>query len=241
MSIPAKPIKKEFKKRFYEFLRKNGRSITVKLPEYTVDCPNCIHDSVRGTSANIYDPRFVRPVNIFPGTPCQKTVYPAPFNLDSSPSGIQYDPGILDPKPIIASVCPVCVGEGKLTADNTFCIKALVTWDPKEEFLYASAGDEGKPICRIKTFSKDYSLCKNAESFIVDGVSCKLHIPPRLKGLGADHITEFYLITTAVGHSVSDKFDSDSRLNNNTIGRVSDQADSGTPTVPPEVPGDDVW
>ena len=243
MTIPAKSLQRQFKKKFNEYLRKmsKGHKVIAVMEPYTVDCPNCQIDTVRDVSANIYEESFIRPVNIFPGTSCQKKIYPVPFNVDTAPSGIHYDPSIIDPKPIKASVCPVCVGKGKLTEANHVCIIGLVTWDPKVDFLPVSAGDEGENICRIKTYGKNYAVCRDAKSFIVNGQECTFIIPPRLKGLGEDHITEMYLLTRKVNHNVSTKFDADSRINDNPVGTISDPAPSGTPDVPPTIPGDDVW
>lgn len=242
IKIPNR-IKKDFNKGFDEYLNVMGREIQVYLEPYTVDCPNCLIASVHDSSANIYNQAFKRPVTIFPGTLVSKIVYPVPFNV-MTVSGVQYDPSILDPKILTVTICPVCKGEGKLISPKEIFIKGLVTWNPKEENMDLSGGWDGKSVCRIKTFDDNYAIVREAKYFIVDGVKCEHHKEggtPRLKGLGGDHIAEFYLITTSIDKSVSDKYNSDNRLNYNPIERVSDQAPPTTPTIPPIVPGEDRW
>jgi hypothetical protein len=189
---------------------------------------------------NVYNTEFLRPVNVFPGTHAEQKIYPQPFNVPTV-SGVQYDPNNPNPKILKTTVCPVCRGSGIITEPHDICITALVTWNPKEEFLDLSVGEEGESICRLKVFECDYEICKEAKSYIVDGVACRLFTPPRVKGLGGDHLVEFYLQTTAVDKDVTDKYENDSRVKVNPIGRVSDQAPPSTPTIPPSIPGDDVW
>jgi len=244
INIPAAKLKKQFKEGFHQYIKKMGRDVIVHLKPFSVDCPNCLVDSVRNTSANVYDESFIRPVNIFPGTYAERIIYPAPFNVTAA-SGVQYDPSLLDPKILKTTVCPVCRGEGILTYEDEVTIKGVVTWNPKEETLDLAPGYEGKPVCRIKTYEYNYALVRDAKYFLVDGEKCE-HCKeeggaPRVKGLGADHITEFYVTAVEVGKSDSINLDEDSRLQYNKIGRVSDQAPPAAPTIPPQVPGDDVW
>lgn len=238
MSINFAKHKKEFKKGIDSYLNNMGRNITIFLKPFITDCPNCIASDFSSKSANVYDTTFIRPVNIFPGTALQETVYPRPFNVDSA-TGVQYDPSDPNPKILKTTVCPVCTGEGKLIRDRKHCLKALVTWNPKEMLQEESAGREGHPICRIKTFKCNYAIIRDAKKFLVDGVECKLHIPPRVKGLGADHLIEAYLITSQVEASVSTNYNNDPRLNDRVQERTSDQAPSGTPTIPPIIPSDE--
>jgi len=200
---------------------------------------NCIFDTVRGKSTNIYYSEFIRPVNIFVGSSVERKVYPQPFNVESAPAGIQYDPSLDNPKILRTSICPVCKGQGILTEKRFECIKGLVTWNPKGDFLDLSAGWDGENVCRIKTFKCNYALCRDAKKFIIDGVECALTSPPRTKGLGADHIVEFYTLTVKTDKSVSDHYDTDPRIIKNIHGSSSDQADSGTPNDPPTIPSDD--
>lgn len=238
--IPANALKKQFKAVWNEYLDKNGKDILVEATPLAVSCPNCIQDGNRNKSLNVYNTSFIRPVNIFPGTPNQITVFPQPFNV-TTVSGVQYDPANLNPKILTTAVCPVCIGEGKLVAKIFHTIKAVITWNPEERLKDTSQGWEGDPICRIKVHNSNYALVRDAIRFVVDGVSCKLDIAPRVKGLGGDHLVEAYLITTAPGHSLTNNYNSDTRVNVNTIGTISDQAPPVTPTIPPVVPGDDVW
>jgi len=239
MGIP-RSVKKQFKAKFDDYMKAMGKSIDVYLDPYEVGCPNCIFDSVQEVSANVYNEQFKRPVNIFPSTHAERIVYPVPFNV-LTVSGVQYDPTIQNPKILKTTVCPVCKGTGILISANKICLTAVVTWGPKEEFLELSAGREGQPICRIKTFNCNYSVVRDATKFVVEGIECKLHRPPRVKGLGGDHIVEAYLLANEVGPSVSKNYDSDVRIDINNPERVSDQAPISTPTIPPTTPGDDIW
>jgi hypothetical protein len=70
----------------------------------------------------------------------------------------------------------------------------------------------------------------------------KAEVMPRLKGLGGKHITEVYLSEVENEGSIDNvSYESDPRININTAGTVSNQADVGTPNIPPVVDGDDVW
>lgn len=240
--MKTKQLKKAFKKGFDEYLKTMGREIIVVLKPFSTDCPNCYADKSRNVSANIYNESFKRPVNIFPGTAVQRKIYPAPFNVESV-SGVQYDPDLIDPKILNVSICPVCKGEGKLIVQKNISIIGLVTWNPKEELKDLSPGFDGESVCRIKTFEYNYAVIREAEYFLVNNIKClqaKTGVP-RLKGLGEDHIVEFYLQAVKEDKSVSTKFDDDQRLQYNNIGIASDQAPESNPTTPPTVPGDEVW
>lgn len=240
ITIP-KSLKTTFKKGIKDYIKEMGRDITVTMPPASTDCPNCIWDSVSEKSTNVYNKGFVRPVNVFPGKSYQYQLYPVPFNIDISEvdPGIQYDPALPDPKPLKSSICPVCKGKGILTKDNNICIRAHITWNPREEYLDLSAGRDGVPICRIKTYKEHYALCAEAKSFLIDGVKCVMETPPKVKGLGDVHLIEFYLIQTQVDDKVTISYDEDPRVNKDLIEQVSEQADIGTPTVPPTIPSDD--
>lgn len=236
-------LKKRFKQGFYEYLKVMGKKITAVLNPYSVDCPNCVFDSVHQKSSNIYDSNFVRPLRIFVNTPAEKIIYPQPFNV-ASISGIQFDPSISEPKSLNTSVCPTCKGNGILTSPNEQSVHCLVTWSPSvsdNTLVEFTAGLDPKNICRIKSYSSNYAVCRDAEYFLIDGTKCTHITSPRLKGLGAEHIVEEYLIASEVTRSISDKFDGDTRLHVGTIGQTSDQASPVTPTIPPVKPGDDVW
>ena len=238
ITIPSS-LKKQFNKGFDDYLKKMGRKVTVVLDPFKVNCPNCLWDTVRSKSTNNYNTSFIRPKNIFVGTSAQQKIYPQPFNVDTAPAGIQYDPALASPKILRSTKCPVCKGAGILTCDRNICITALVTWNPKEKHLDLSGGRDGQSICRIKTFEDQYALCREAKFFIVDGTECALETAPRMKGLGADHIVEFYLIATSVDKSVSDKLDKDPRILKDIRGSSSDQASAGSPNDPPTIPSDD--
>lgn len=237
MKIP-KSLKKEFKKGMDSYLDAMGKNITLILDPFKTDCPNCLHDQSRKKSINIYNTSFVRPLNIFPNTPQQKTIYPKPFNV-TTVSGVQYDPFDPNPKILKTTICPVCYGEGFLSSPNTICIKALITWNPKEVIEETSAGREGNPICRIKTFKCNYAILRDVKEVLVDGVKCVLHIQPKVKGLGDDHLIEAYLITKEVKASVSENYNTDERLNTANEERSSDQASILTPINPPIIPSEE--
>lgn len=245
LRIPTS-LKKEFKDGFNEYIRKMGKPVYAYLPPYEVSCPNCIWDNLHGKSSNIYNLNFKRPVNIFPASASQRIVYPAPFNV-TTVSGVQYDPALPNPKILQTVQCPVCAGEGLLFQENKSCFVGVVTVGKPQtgaqpsDFIDLSPGRDGMQLTRIKTFAKHYAVCRDAEYFVIDGVKYKQEIPARLKGLGNDSITELYLSTVTYDDSSNTKFDLESRVNVQELGQVSDQAPIGNPTIPPSVPGDDVW
>lgn len=238
MVINFKKQKKQFEKGINSYINNMGRNIIVFLEPFSTDCPNCINSTFGEKSANVYNVNFTRPVNIFPGTPAQEIIYPQPFNV-SSVTGVQYNPSNPNPKILKTTVCPVCKGEGKLIKERKHCLKSLVTWNPKEKLMEESAGREGHPICRIKTFKCNYAIIREAKKFLIDGVECRLHIPPRVKGLGADHLIEAYLITNEIKANVTTNYNFDPRLNDRVQERTSDQAPVGTPINPPVIPSED--
>jgi hypothetical protein len=238
----SKETKKKYRKGIHSYLKDMGRPIVVQLKPFSVECPNCFLDEPKNSSVNKYNTDFKKPVNIFPGTLVERLIYPVPFNVDTV-SGVQYDPSIPNPKILEATVCPVCIGKGRLIESKEINIQGLVTWNPKELLRELPAGLDGESICRVKTFEYNYAVVRQAESFIIDGIKCLFATlgTPRLKGLGADHIVEFYLQTVSVDSSVSEKFDDTKSIQYNPIGTVSDQAPDITPTIPPHTDGDDVW
>lgn len=242
----SKILKKEFKKGFYEFIDTMGQKVEVFIPPHSVTCPNCLWDSVQNSSINVFNNEFKRPLIVFPNTIYAKTIYPVPFNIDID-TDIQYNPQLIDPKILQCNICPVCNGEGKITSDNSICIQCLVTWDYSQtggettKYLDLSAGRDGKQIVRLKTYDYNYAICRDALYFIINGIKCEVVIPPKLKGLGDKHITEVFLVTVAVDASSEIMYDTDTRLSLNSLGTHSNQASSGTPTIPPNLPGDDVW
>jgi hypothetical protein len=181
-------------------------------------------------------------VNIFPGTPFQKIIYPVPFNI-TTVSGVQFDPSLVDPKILYTSLCPVCLGNGVLVHENIVKFTGLITIGKNDnpEFKDLSAGRDGIQFARIKTFSTNYSVCRDAKFFIIDGIKFIIEVPTRLKGLGDLHITELYLSEVQEGPSVNISQDSDVRILNVKQSNISNQAPVSTPTIPPTIPGDDVW
>lgn len=245
LKIPTS-LKKEFQEGFDEYIKKMGRSVIAHLKPHEVQCPNCLFDNITHKSSNNWNTSFLKPVNIFPGTPEQKTIFPVPFNVTSA-SGVQYDPSNPNPKILAAGICPVCVGEGVLIIDNTTCFTAVVTVGKPQtgaepsDFIDLSAGRDGMQLTRLKTFARNYAVCRDADYFIVDGVKYEIEIPAKLKGLGNKSIVEVWLSTVKVDSSSDTQYDTDSRLKITDFGQVSNQASNMTPTIPPVVPGDDVW
>lgn len=245
LKIPI-TLKKEFKDGFDEYIKSMGRQVLAYLKPHEVQCPNCIFDAYSNKSSNLWNSLFLKPVNIFPGTTHQQIIYPVPFNV-TTVSGIQYDPSIPNPKILNAVLCPVCKGLGILTIENTVCFRAVITVGKPQtgaqpsDFTDLSAGRDGMQLTRIKTYANNYSVCRDAESFLIDGVQYKTEIPVRLKGLGNKSIVEVYLSTVNVDSSSDNQYDTDNRLKIVDFGQVSNQASPATPTIPPIVPGDDVW
>jgi hypothetical protein len=248
LKIP-KGLKREFKEGFLEYLKVMGDSVILHLEPYRVDCPNCVWDSNAKVSTNKFNSSFIRPVNIFVGTPKVKKVYPIPFNITDD-SGIEYDPVLSNPRVLKSAVCPMCLGRGVLEEENTHTIVALITTHNSmpggggtegSNIIVLPAGEEGTQVTRIKSHPNHYAICRDAKYYTVKGIKMRNVIPPRLKGLGGEHITEAYLITVDVGKSSNTSKDGDYRLDTSPIGQSSNQAPESDPQNPPTTPGDTEW
>lgn len=248
LRVPTE-LKREFKSGFEDYIKAMGRCVDVYLKPYEIGCPNCISDVIQKKSMNVWNVNFLRAVNIFVGTPAQRTVFPQPFNVSEAP-GVVFDPAIPNPRILRTSVCPVCKGQGTLTAENKEKIVGVITIGilgtgagnaKSPHFMQVSAGYDGREIYRIKTYAKHYAVCREAKHFKVDGITLQRETIARVKGLGGYHITEVYLVEVSEDSSVTNVFDSDARIKINEKGQMSDQAPLVTPTIPPIVPGDDVW
>lgn len=245
LKIP-KEVKKEFHKGIHDLISSLGRQITVFFKPYQVQCPNCLFDNSTHLSSNVYDARFIRPVNIFAGQSFQQQIYPVPFNVTSAPIGIQYDPTIPNPKVLRVLVCPVCTGKGVLEHENSTCIKAIV--DHSVQPIYGvdntktsdlSAGLEDYTETRVKTFECNFDICEKADHFIIDQIRYNRESPVRLKGLGGTHLLEFFVSEVAVGGVLEASFTGDPQLNIEQVGQSSNQASSGASQTPPMTPGGD--
>lgn len=245
MDIP-KGLKKEFKKSFAQYIKAMGRNVDVILKPHTVRCPNCIYDSVQKKSTNIYDLNFLRPVTVFPTTSYKRIVYPAPFNVTTI-SGVTFNPDIPNARILQTDTCPICNGDGVLRAENKTCMKAVVnrvsnqTNTEGSKTFDLSAGRDGYEILRVKTLPSNYAICRDAQVLIIDGVKTKLEVPAMLKGIGIDALVELYVSVVSEDSSSTVAYDKDTRINTSDNGQISDQASQSTPTIPPVIPGDDVW
>lgn len=244
-----KHAQKVFKKQMDRFIEVNGRPILVLLPQILSDCPNCLNDPIfyQGESVNKYNTNFIRPVNIFPGTSEEQTIYPQPFNVDALPSGITFDPADPNPRIINSTICPVCRGKGKLAVQPNVCINANFNWHPRSGLsdgmiMDLSPGRLPDNIGIIKTDLCNFAICKDSIGFIVDsGVECKMITPPVKKGVGEDAFVEIYVQKIDSTDTTSHINDEDARLNVRPVAESSAQADPGTPHSPPNTFSNEDW
>ena len=99
-------------------------------------------------------------------------------------------------------MCPVCRGAGTLIQENRVLVKAVVDRNQSggpgakgPQVFDLSAGRDARDLLRLKTFSCNYKLFRDATSFIVDGVITKAESPVLLKGVGIDALVEVYVST----------------------------------------------
>lgn len=237
---------KVFAKTMDQFISINGRPMIVLLPQIKADCPNCINDYLfgQGESANIYNTSFLRPVNIFPGTTEEAIIYPKPFNVDSVPSGIVYDPSDPNPKILNTTICPVCKGDGTLSIKPEVCINGNWNWGSSTkdgEIVDYSAGEVPHNVGIIKTDLCNYAICRDAKRFIIDGVECEAIVPPIKKGVGTDAFIQIRVQKIDNTDSTSRIKDKDKRLNVRSTDSISDQSSVGTPHSPPNTFSHEDW
>jgi hypothetical protein len=95
--------------------------------------------------------------------------------------------------------CPVCKGQGVITTSRRKSIKALVTWDPSSESLNSLSFNEGgilgNSTVQIKTDPCYLDLIKNCKKIVVDGIECRLHNVPIIRGLGNKSVLVSILYT----------------------------------------------
>jgi len=181
MALIPSGLKNEIRFKFAEIRNEVSRPIFVYSAPQKADCPNCITDHT-GASTGIFDVSFVAPVVIF-----GQTISPQSF------SRIR---------------CPVCKGVGILEHEVSTPIKAIVRWNPPSEMsngemIATPAGLEGKNVARIKASKCYYGTIRDSTKIVVDGVVCKLHLPPVLRGVGmTDVMAIAYLVAVEVGPSV---------------------------------------
>lgn len=187
MPLMPSGLKKEVFRKHREIFSEMSRTITIiSRPESyeTVDCPNCL--SSGGTSTGVYDSSFSSPTTIFGN--------------------------VITPTPFTRSRCPVCLGEGFLRNEIILskCIEALVRWNPagndgRETLVSTPAGFEGSDVVRVEVAKCHFSLLRDSEHVLIDGIKCTLIRPPVFRHLSDVDITvAAFLMSVEVGHSSRD-------------------------------------
>lgn len=249
-----KAAQRTFKKTMETFIEVNKRDnrkspVILRLEDIHADCPNCLNDIIfnQEESTNKYNLDFIRPVNIFVGTSEEYTVYPKPFNIDFTPSGIVFDPSNLNPKVIKSTICPVCKGKGKLSITPEVCIVANFNWHPRSaitdgKIIDYSGGRSAANLGILKTKLCNFSvLSRTKEVLLEDGVICELVTDPVKKGVGLDAHLEVILQKVDSTSLTSRVNIEDDRLNIRSTASSSDQATSGTPNTPPNIFSNEDW
>lgn len=154
-----------------------GKNIFIINNPVEIVCPNCYYDSKLKRSSGRY-----------------KSDNPNTLN---GPLNKVFQDG---------QKCPVCRGQGKLISErNDTQIKATIKWNPREDVVNDDGTRVALPdgVCKIKTFSSNYSIIKNAKEFRVafdeqtegspNYVACSLYRQPVPRGLKYNRYLEAYL------------------------------------------------
>ena len=178
--IVTNAIRNTYKTLIKQVVKDLGESIYIYSAPSVADCPNCHWDRASKTSKGIFDASFVTPVEIF-----SETISPISFTRGR---------------------CPVCKGDGRLFDYSPRIVRALVKWASSDSELEKTVvGDEGQAIVRTKIRASYYSLIRDCDYAIIDGVKCTLHTPPVYRGLGEqDELVVAYFQAVEVGKSVKE-------------------------------------
>lgn len=162
MKLFPKNFGKQIKNLYKEAIEEVGVPICLYMDSATQDCPNCLSNP-DGSSLNVYDSSFLAPTEIF-----GETINPVSFTRGR---------------------CPVCYGKGYLENQNASIkrITAIVRWNPSGagdtvgDLDYTPAGIEGFNNVLVKTFKCHYDDLSDCNKAVIDGVDCKLLVPPVLR------------------------------------------------------------
>jgi len=173
--------KNRYRRAMRDVIKGLSRKVQVYKQPIKKECYNCFYDKVTGRSTG----------------KCKWTVLEA----DSK----QTEWAILHPNEVrykwfSHGRCPVCKGIGYIETRRRTVVDCLVIWDPEGRYgnsiTYTAAGTEGSTLVQLKTKPAYYTLFKNCESIVVDGVECKLSRPPILRGLGTQSVLIISAFTT---------------------------------------------
>jgi hypothetical protein len=159
-SLPTKgklvsdTVKKVFKDRMDELLVDLGRTITLHLKPVVSDCPNCLFDSIRKRSKNIY--------NVANSNP------PGPLNKTFAKG----------------KRCPVCGGKGVLKTARRATYTATISTKFKErEVLEAGIGQLDINAVKTNTVIESFNDVLEAQQATIDGVDYRPLGKPIKSGL----------------------------------------------------------
>lgn len=178
-----KPITKDkFKKGIRDVIQGFSRKVLIYKQPAKAECPNCYYDKMTDRSTGKCKWTLV-----------EATTKQAEWIADGNTT-IRY-------KYFVKGRCPVCLSQGWLSTDRSLWVDCLVIWDPAargfgNDMTYTPAGTEGSTIVQLKSDPKWFSVFKNCQKIIVDGVECKLSKPPLLRGLGNQALLIITAFTT---------------------------------------------
>ena len=159
-SLPTKgklvsdTVKKVFKERMDELLVDLGRIITLHLKPSVADCPNCLFDSIRKRSKNIYN------------------------SANSNPLGTLNKPFARGKR------CPVCSGQGVLRTARRVNYTATISSKFKEkEILEAGIGEMDINAVKTNTVIESFNDMLAAETATIDGLDYRPLGKPIKSGL----------------------------------------------------------
>jgi hypothetical protein len=141
-NLVSDTVKQVFKERMDELLVDLGRKITLHLKPSVSDCPNCLFDSTRKRSKNIYNSANPNPA------------------------------GGLNKQFAKGKRCPVCRGKGILQTARTTEYTATISSKFKEEdVLREGIGSFDMNVVKTNTVIESYAEILAAELATIDGLT----------------------------------------------------------------------
>jgi len=159
-NLPAKgrlvsdTVKQVFKDRMDELLVDLGRPIVLHLTPSVSDCPNCLYDSIRKRSKNVYS------------------------------TGNPNPPGALNKPFLRGKKCPVCNGQGVLKTQRRANYTATISTKFKErEVLEAGIGEMDINAIKTSTVIGSYNDILTCELATIDDLEYRPLGKPVKSGL----------------------------------------------------------
>lgn len=165
----SKKTKERFKRRIKDVIKGLSRPVKVYTLSLIGECPNCYYDKASNSSTGTC--KFKNPLE---ARDAQLS-----YESETGLSKLMY-------KYFKVGRCPICKGKGVLDSYRRTNIDCVVTFDPKNNTTFTSAGSEGSTVIELKTNPKYKKLFTNCKYIYIDNLKCYLSKPPITRGLGDD-------------------------------------------------------